>query len=147
MPSLDDLLPQPSTGLLSDDMIGPRARQVLHLGTPVIYEFFESHGERFGWFEDGEMGDVTVHWLDGSRLVGRCTWVLRVRRANGCWRVDKAGACPAVWAARMLAGMEWAGREGYAVGFRDSAPIVLGHVKLKPGSGTLVPGYWRAVRR
>jgi hypothetical protein len=88
---------------------------------PAAYQAFEVDKERFGWMRDPsgrENVDGISEPLLGARS-GPVWWFLRLVRRRTGWRVVKAVEWKSLEAARMAAGMEWAGRHGYFVGLRS----------------------------
>jgi hypothetical protein len=126
MRKLEEILPAWVADELEPSMILDRLVELrASVIEPVAYQCFEAERERFAWLRDPSGLVRDVNQLVGPRsttIRGLVHWTLFLRRRRTGWRVEKALTWDSIDAARLAAGMEWAGRAGFLVGFLGGSP-------------------------
>ena len=132
MRELDEILPAWIAGELDPSMILERLVELrASVVEPVAYQCYEADRERFAWLRDPSGLVRDVNQLVGPRstlIRGLVHWTLFLRRRRTGWRVEKALIWDSIEAARQVAGMEWAGRAGFLVGFSEGRLVVGPHI-------------------
>lgn len=131
MDEIDEMLPAPVAGELTLSDVPERFAQLrLGLTEPAAYLAFEVGKERFAWLRDPSGRENNDGFPDPlfSTRSGPVWWFLRLARRRTGWRLEKVMAWKSMEAARMAAGMEWAGHQGYIVGLRGDRAVVGPHL-------------------
>jgi len=121
---LERLLPAWIADVVEPGDIHERARLLsVALVEPAPYLAYEDERDCFAWLTlPASEAAATAH------MPGPTHWFLLLRRRRSGWRVEKAIPCGSLEGARMAAGMEWAGRAGYLIEYRDGQPVLGPHI-------------------